>query len=369
MMPQVEVSVESPVHDSFRVQQVAGMFDVPLAEATKESFKAEVPGLDEEWEIGAIVGPSGSGKTTIAGEAFGAAIYKGGRGWSRKKAVIDDFPKSASMKEITGVLCSVGFSSPPSWIKPFAVLSNGEQFRCELARALLRDNPLVVFDEFTSVVDRTIAKIGSMAVAKAIRRKRVKKRFVAVSCHSDILSWLQPDWTLDMATREVARGHLQRPPIQLEIIRCKSKAWRLFEGHHYLSRNMNRSARCYMAIWDRRPVAFCAILPLLGKKGRDRISRLVTLPDYQGVGIGGHLLDALAEINRQSGRRTNITTSHCAMIARLKSSKAWRCVNVQRKGCPPVGKKNWQSGPGNVKYITSAGRMVVSFEYRGRATG
>ena len=30
-MPVVEITVECPVFDSFRVEQVAGMFDVPLA--------------------------------------------------------------------------------------------------------------------------------------------------------------------------------------------------------------------------------------------------------------------------------------------------------------------------------------------------
>ena len=39
------------------------------------------------------------------------------------------------IKEITGLFTAVGFSSPPSWVKPYQVLSNGEQFRCDLARA------------------------------------------------------------------------------------------------------------------------------------------------------------------------------------------------------------------------------------------
>ena len=54
------------VHDSFRVQQVAGMFDVPLAEKATERFPVELPDLAEDWEIGLIVGPSGSGKSTVA---------------------------------------------------------------------------------------------------------------------------------------------------------------------------------------------------------------------------------------------------------------------------------------------------------------
>lgn len=40
------------------------------------------------------------------------------------------------IKEITGLFTAVGFSSPPSWARPYRVLSNGEQFRCDLAPAL-----------------------------------------------------------------------------------------------------------------------------------------------------------------------------------------------------------------------------------------
>ena len=41
-----------------------------------------------------------------------------------------------------------------------------------------------------------------------------------------------------------------------------------------------------MALWRGEPVAFCATLTLIGQKNRWRISRIVTLPDYQGIGIG-----------------------------------------------------------------------------------
>ena len=43
--------------------------------------------------------------------------------------------------------------------------------------------PLVVLDEFTSVVYRVVAKIGRAAVSKAIRRGRINRRLVVVSCH------------------------------------------------------------------------------------------------------------------------------------------------------------------------------------------
>ena len=87
---------------------------------------------------------------------------------------------------------SVGFSSPPSWLKPYSVLSNGEKMRVDLANSLLQNKEIIIFDEFTSVVDRNIAKIGSYAISKAVRKQN--KKFIAVSCHDDIIDWLEPDW-------------------------------------------------------------------------------------------------------------------------------------------------------------------------------
>ena len=91
-------------------------------------------------------------------------------------------------------------------------------------------NSLVCFDEFTSVVDRNAAQIGSAAVAKAARNGFIPCRFVAVTCHYDVEAWLEPDWTLDMATGSVARRRLRRPPIRLAIVRAKRDAWRLLRG-------------------------------------------------------------------------------------------------------------------------------------------
>lgn len=202
-MPAHEITVSCKTPKSFRVAQIAGMFDVTLESKQRETFAVEVPGLDEDWGIGVIVGPSGSGKSTVARHVFGEELYSPGD-WPAGRAVIDCLGK-ADTKTITHTLTAVGLSSPPSWIKPYGVLSNGEKFRCDLARALLSDRPLIAFDEFTSVVDRNVAKIGSAAVSKALR-KWIDRRFVAVTCHYDVVEWLEPDWVLDMRAGTLARG-------------------------------------------------------------------------------------------------------------------------------------------------------------------
>jgi hypothetical protein len=396
-MPPLEIEVTCPVFDSFRVQQVAGMFDVPLAKRASERFTVDVPddvlGNEEvririsnlrPWQLGLIVGPSGSGKSTIARAMFSDRVYRP-RHWPTDRAVIDGLGRRP-IKEIVRLFTAVGFSSPPSWIKPYHVLSNGEQFRCDLARALAGDgndkrgmmndeseegpetpssspppplvppsSPLVAFDEFTSVVDRNVARVVSAAVGRGIRCGQIPCRFVAVTCHYDVTEWLAPDWVIDMATGTFTRRSLRRPPIELEIFRCRRSAWRLFARHHYLSGALSRYARCFLALWQGVPVAFCATLALIGHRRRWRISRIVTLPDYQGVGIGMAVAEAVADLHVRDGNRVNVTASHPALIAHCRRSPHWRAVGVKKTG------SRGQKFIAN--YRGSPGRAVVSFEY------
>ena len=357
-MPRVEAAVRCPIHDSFRVQQVAGMFDLPVAAEHSATFAAEVPADDEPWEIGLLVGPSGSGKTTIA-RKFWPTAYTAARGWPDDRAVIDAFAPGP-IHAVVAALTAVGFSSPPHWLKPYRVLSNGERFRCDLARAILEGGELVVFDEFTSVVDRTVARIGSTAVAKAVRR--MGRRFVAITCHYDIAAWLEPDWVLDMQGPRLERRRLRRPSIRLDLYRADASFWPLFAPHHYLSGQLNRTAKCWLGTIEERPAAFCAVLPVIGYAGRRRISRLVVLPDFQGVGVGRAMLNAVAAMYP----RVSITTGHPAMIAALKQDPLWRCRAVRRIGYarqPHATRR--ASFTGGAIAATSRGRAVCSFERQG----
>lgn len=141
------------------------------------------------------LGGSGTGKTTIARHLYGDQMQSNIK-WE-SESVIDDMPAECKIDEIEKMFYAVGFGSVPSWLKPYNVLSNGEKMRVELARAMLSKD-FVVFDEFTSVVDRQVAKTASLAISKAVRREN--KQFVAITCHKDVIEWLQPDWVLDTNT-------------------------------------------------------------------------------------------------------------------------------------------------------------------------
>jgi ABC-type glutathione transport system ATPase component len=182
--------------DSERVREIIKYFDLQ-GSSVKEEFKGSID-LDFDWNIGLIVGNSGTGKTTIAKQLFGEeniVNHKFGN-----KSIVDEFPENIHIDDIIKSMMSVGFSSPPSWLKPYHVLSMGEKMRVDLSYSLLTNNQTIVFDEFTSVIDRITAKYGCELFEKKVRQ--MNKKFVGISCHEDVLEYMNPDWVFDTNTME-----------------------------------------------------------------------------------------------------------------------------------------------------------------------
>lgn len=359
-MPNFDIIREAKPAKTFRVASVMGTYDLQ-DNVIQEHFVGSID-LPQNWQIGLIVGASGTGKTTIAKELFPDAYVE--RFEYTHESLLDDMPETATVSQITKALTSVGLASVPSWLKSYDVLSNGEKMRCDLARAILSDDKLFVFDEFTSVVDRNVAKIGSFAMQKAIRK--TDKQFIAVTCHYDVEDWLLPDWIFDTnsTTFRLNEGlKKNKPDCELKIYETKSKEyyWRIFRKHHYLSHNHNNAAKVFVATINDELCAFASFLPFPHphKKGFWKVHRLVVLPDFQGLGIGGKLCDFCAEFFKKQGIGVIITTSNPAEIAQLKKSSSWRTTRIGRAS----------SGSGKIqnkfkKGSTSCARITVSFEYK-----
>lgn len=357
-MPTCDIVRKTIVSDSFRVSQIRGMFDYH-AKTIEHKWNVEIPIETKEWSIGLIYGPSGSGKTTIAKETFPEFKIHENSKWPKSKSMLDGFNASIETKKIISMLNSVGFSSPPSWLKPFSVLSNGQQFRAELARALLENKNGVIFDEFTSVVDRDVAKIGCAAVEKTLRKKGLPP-FIAVSCHYDIIDWLRPDWVYDVGeSRFEWRERRRRPEIKIEIHRVDSSYWEMFRQHHYLDHKIHSAAACYVATIDNRPVAFSSVIHFPHPKSKKfkREHRTVVLPDFQGIGIGNALSEFVADIYHKKGFRFISTTSAPAMIHHRHRSEKWRTTRFGRAA------KGGKTSTNTTSKTSSHDRFTASFEY------
>lgn len=370
--------------------QMQGMFDLPPAKASVLSWDVR-DALPEAWGVGAIVGPSGSGKSTIAGHVCNTLGERliGGKDadgnevapwpWPADKCILDGFPAQMGIKEITGLLSSVGFSSPPAWVRPFRVLSNGQQFRVNLARTLAEatiDRRPKFVDEYASLVHEEVAKVGSAALAKAVRRLGLQ--FVAVTWRRDVLDWLEPDWVLEVAADGATtftinragpdgpRGSVpgaarwRRPAIELRIVRVDPSAWALFKPHHYLSGQLHRAATCFVGYVGREPAVFSSVLSFPHpQRPAWREHRTVCLPDFQGVGVGNAMSEFVASLFAATGKPFVSTTSNPAMIRHRVRSPLWKMTRRPGLASPHRGAGTGMGETG------SADRITASFEYAG----
>lgn len=339
------------------------MFDVPMGDTSRVEWRGAIDIDERPWSVGLVVGPSGCGKSSLMRDLWGDMPRLE---WGAA-SVIDDFATTASVQQVADVCGAVGFNTIPAWLRPFRVLSNGEQFRVDLARRLLEMPDPVVVDEFTSVVDRQVAKIGAHAVAKAVRKNG--RKFIAVSCHYDIIDWLQPDWILEPATMTLTWRSLQRrPAIEAEFRRCDYGTWAMFAPYHYMSADLHRAARCFALYVDGRPVAFNAALHRPHPTAHDIMgsTRTVVLPDWQGLGLGMVMGNALGAAFGAIGKRFHRYPAHPAFIRAHDRSPLWRCekkpgaFSPRSQGATRMLRASGASGASGI-----GGRPCAVFEYIG----
>jgi len=349
--------VESKVALTPRVAKLREIFDLPMVDKVERDWEASLPEDYWDWNVGLIVGPSGSGKTRMARELWGD-YFADGYEWPKEGAVVDGFAEDLDVNDVAQLLTNVGFSSPPSWLRPFHTLSNGEQFRASLARSIVDPRELVVIDEFTSVVDRTVAQIGSCAFAREVRKR--SKRVILLSCHYDVIDWLQPDWIYYVDEARFERRSLQRrPQIVVDVRQCAASMWKIFSPHHYLTAKLPGGSHCMVGLVTGRPAVFTAntFFPVPGWEGGIRhISRLVCLPDFQGIGLGGTFNEYVASLWKCQGWRVRSIFAHPAVYAYYSRRPTWKLARKKGKAKPSPSMK--------VK-IGSTERATWAFDYVG----
>jgi ABC-type lipoprotein export system ATPase subunit/GNAT superfamily N-acetyltransferase len=349
------------LYDSFDIQNK----EESIVEIESNIFLEE----NEKWNIGVIYGGSGCGKSTIL-KTFGQIkepIF------DNSKSLISNF-SWLSPKDAANLLSSMGLSSIPCYLRPHCTLSNGEQYRANLAYCVskAKNEDVILIDEYTSVVDRDVAKAMSNALQKFIRREN--KKIILASCHFDIMEWLQPDWIYSPNKRRLERADLlrrsEKPKIELEIFRCRYETWRLFKQHHYLTQDLNKSAKCFLVLFNDKPICFIAILPMPSGTIQDafRVSRLVVLPDYQGLGVGMKILDYFGALYCAINKHLYIKTSNPSLFkGMIRNKNNWKLVteNNNVNQIKISNEKLIQQGKNNgIKLVKES--VTKSYKYIGK---
>jgi len=190
---------------------------------------------------------------------------------------------------------------------------------------------------------------------------------MGVACHSDILTTgaLDLDWvyatgsrTLTTFTRkpcnqqacmkalaasslraerkEVSHTWMQ-PDIRITIQRARTQEYAIFSKHHYKSHSINRGCRCFVAhmrivndpgslkelVGFVGAISNCDAKPFPECPPMYRESRTVTLPDFQGLGIGSRLSDAVGELLIRQGSTWKSKTAHPKFGRYREPSPLW----------------------------------------------
>lgn len=334
-MQNYSVRLESPVSKSFRCQMAANSLDIDAAKKSIHELSISVD-LQTPWNVGLIVGASGSGKTTFAKQIFGDNCFD--FEIDDTKPIIEQFPTNWSYKDCQNALNGIGLSQVTCWIRPVCTLSNGQKSRAIAALQLARAEDFVV-DEWTSVVDRTVAKSMSHCLQKHARHN--DKRIVAVSCHYDVIEWLNPDWVIDcnkgvyIDRRSLWRSYKRQEQLQFDIRIIGRESWKYFSKYHYLSDKLPGGLiKLYGLFHNNDQVGFQCFANYTPNRQNQKIkmhsNRTVIHPDYVGLGLGMKLIELTSQLMLKDDYDVWAKFSSVPVAKAFEKSLNWKLCNVAR---------------------------------------
>ncbi len=343
-MQSYELTLQSEVATSFRCTKAANSLDIDASKKAVHHFRVDAD-IDSPFNVGLIVGASGSGKTTLARHVYGEDSFR--ELLDLQRPVIDQFPPEYEYDDCAAMLCGVGLTAVPCWIRPAYTLSNGQRARAECALQMARnDRPLTVIDEWTSVVDRTVAKVMSHCVAKHARR--ANRRMVLLSCHYDVIDWLNPDWVIDCNRQEftdrrsLCRSFERPDQLRFDVRPVDAATWRYFSKYHYLSENLPAGRiRTFGLFQGDEQIGFQCFANYTPHRPGTRMklhsNRTVIHPDYAGLGLGILVINATSRLMVDAGYDVHAKFSSTPVYRAMSRYAEWRLENIDRKHKTVVG--------------------------------
>lgn len=365
----VEVILKSEVSKSFYAVKAAQSLDIDVEKKSVHHLTIQ-PNIREDFKIGMIIGSSGSGKTTLAKKMFGEDCFKSV--FDLDRSIIDQFDDKYSYDERAIILNSIGLSSVPCWIKPAKTLSNGQRARAEAALAIANSKEdIIVLDEWTSVVDRTVAKVMSHCINKF--SKKFDKRIILLSCHFDVIEWVDPDWIINCNDQSFLDRGLLRPEererkerLEFTIRAATRESWKQFSKYHYLNDKIPGGRIFFYGLFHGDgQIGFICFANYTPKRPNKRwiyhFNRIVIHPDYAGFGLGIKLITESTKIflkEHPSAKVMGLFSSIPVYKAMIKN-KYWRFLGKENKISKVSAGENMERKTGFRQKVT-----IFRFEFR-----
>lgn len=347
-MQVINVILQSPVSQSYRCKRAADSLDIDVNKKSIHQLSINLD-LEKPYNIGLILGSSGSGKTSLAKNMFGEDCFK--NVIDENKPIIDQFPDSYDYETCAKILSGVGLTQVPCWIRPVYTLSNGQKARAEAALLMCREESTII-DEWTSVVDRTVAKVMSHCIQKYSRSEN--KRIIILSCHYDVLDWINPDWVIDCNKQEYLDRRLlwqdyqRSEKLGFYIKEVDRKTWKYFSKYHYLSDKLPGGNVIYFGLFhEENQIGFICYANYVPYRNSQKLkkekmimhaNRIVIHPDYSGIGLGIMMINETAKIMSMQNLKIMCKFSSVPVYKIMMKSNLWKLREIHRKiGVQNVG--------------------------------
>lgn len=329
-MQNYELTLKAPISDSFMAKKAMMSVDLDAEEKSWHVLKIKNVDISSPFNIGLIYGASGSGKSSLARKMFGD--FENSK-IDMTKAIIDQFPDAMDFDARQQILTSIGLSQIPCWIKPVGLLSNGQQERAKIAFELAKEKDFYVFDEWTSVVDRNVAKVMSHAVQKFARK--FNKKIILISCHEDVFDWLNPDFVIDCNQQQYSdrrllrQGHTRNERLEFTIRAVEKDTWKNFSKYHYLSENLPGGiVKFYGLFLGEKQIGFQCFANYVPHRKNTKLilhsNRTVIHPDYVGLGLGIKLIDETSKLEVAQGNRVMAKYSSIPVFRAMSKNPLWK---------------------------------------------
>lgn len=376
MIPKnIEVILKSEVNKEFRCQVAANSLDIDVEKKSIHHLKINNINIPDKWNIGLVYGNSGSGKTTMIKHLFGDKIFE--VKLDEDKPIINQLPEDMSYEDCAKMLNGIGLNSVPCWIRPVKTLSNGQRARAEAVYLMTQSDEIIFIDEWTSVVDRTVAKAMSLCLYKYAKRNN--KRLVLCSCHVDILEWLNPDWMIDCNKQKFILPESEdfffnkREQLQFEIKEIDRASWKYFSKYHYLNERLpGGKLYLYGLFHNGNQIGFNCFANYTPYTESEKLkkrkiiyhsNRTVIHPDYNGLGLGIKLINETSELLlKKIDCRIMAKFSSAPVYKAMIKQDVWKYLGFKRRfgkyrmgGGDKMGRKTGQREKGiktyNFEYI------------------
>lgn len=327
----IDFKLQSELFNNFRCKMACDSLDIDINKKSVHHLKIDNINIPEKWNVAVIYGASGSGKTTLAKHLFGEDIFN--NILNENEPIINQLDEDFSYEECANILNGIGLNSVPCWVRPVKTLSNGQKARAEAALLMTQKKELTIIDEWTSVVDRTVAKAMSHCIQKFA--KKHNKKIILLSCHYDIIEWIKPDWVIDCNKQEFKLPisddffFNKREQLEFTIRKVDRNTWKYFSKYHYLSERLpGGKIYCFGLFHGENQIGFqCFANYTPTRKGTTPIyhsNRTVIHPDYNGLGIGIKLIDLTSDFMiKEYGYKIMAKFSSVPVFKAMIKNKNW----------------------------------------------